>query len=101
MLAPKTGSTSQKLAELPSACSEQKIEVWSRSDEDGSTLLELVEYAWGSGLGWYVRKRVSLDAGQVEALRSLFAEPKPAAAPYRRSYPPVERDGNTVRLVFS
>jgi hypothetical protein len=100
MLASQTTATNQKLADLPSASSEQKIEVWCRTGEDGSALLELVEYAWGSGLGWYIQKRVSLDQGQVDALRSLFGEPKTAAPAYRRTYPPVEREGNTVRLVF-
>jgi hypothetical protein len=90
----------RKLGDLVGSSSQDKIEVWSRELEDGSGALELVEYSWGSGLGWYVQKRVRLDAGQVEALRAVLgAEPAPAPTP-SRPLPPVVRDGNTVRIVF-
>jgi hypothetical protein len=90
----------RKLGDLVGSSSQDKIEVWSRELEDGSGALELVEYSWGSGIGWYVQKLVRLDAGQVEALRAILGpETAPAPAP-KRPLPPVVRDGNTVRIVF-
>ena len=101
MLAPRIDEGQRLLGELPGASAQEKVEVWSRSAEEG-TLLELIEYRWGSGLGWYVQKRISLDSGQVEALRSLLvAESAPLAPPrLQRPLPPVVRDGNVVQLVF-
>ena len=88
------------LGELHSGSSQDKIEVWSREAEDGTGSLELVEYSWGSGIGWYVQKRVRLDAGQVEALKAVLGvDAAPAPAP-KRPLPPVVRDGNTVRILF-
>lgn len=90
------------LGELPSADSRTRVELWERTGEDGSTLLDLVEYSWGSGLGWYVQKRMTLDGAQAQALRSILA-PAVTAPPTPRLIqprPPVQRDGNVVRLVF-
>src|SRR5687768_6283648 len=90
----------RKLGDLVGSSSQDKIEVWSRELEDGSGGLELVEYSWGSGIGWYVQKHVRLDAGQVEALRAILGTAAaPAPAP-KRPLLPVVRDGNTVRIVF-
>ena len=95
-------AASEVLGELTSPSRPEKIEVSSRVAEDGSTLLELVEYSWGSGLGWYVQKRLTLDAAQVEALRSLLGtEQIELPAPtLRRSRPAVQQDGNVTRLLF-
>lgn len=108
MLATRTESGCCKIGELPSASGEEKIEVWSRAAEDGSELLELVEYAWGSGLGWYVRKRLTLDAAQVGALNALLGSRIPAApappAPGLRAHratPRVQAEENVIRLLFS
>jgi hypothetical protein len=102
MLAPRSETAPVKLGELPSASSQDKIEVWSRSTEEGASLLELVEYKWGSGLGWYVHKRVTLDAEQVRALQSLLGETAVfAAAATPRPRPQVVREDNVIRLVFS
>jgi hypothetical protein len=103
MLAPRVESGYHKLGELPGATGHDKVEIWERPGEDGSSLLELVEYAWGSGIGWYVQKRMTLDAGQMEALRALLAPAPETPTPPRlhRPTPPVERDGNVIRLVFS
>ena len=90
----------RKLGELSGSSSQDKIEVWSRETEDGSGALELVEYSWGSGIGWYVQKRVRLDAGQVEALRMLLGADAPPAPLPSRPVPPLVREGNTVRIVF-
>src|SRR5687768_6037489 len=103
MLAPRPEATHSKLGELPGSSEQDKIEVWSRTAEDGSSLLELVEYSWGSGLGWYVQKRLTLEGGQVAALRALLApEEQPLAAPrLRQPLPGVEREGNVIRLPFA
>jgi hypothetical protein len=102
MLVPRAENGYRKLGDLPGASSENKVEVWTRSAEDGSSLLELIEYSWGSGLGWYIQKRVVLDAGQVEALKALLGEQAPAAAAPRpkRPLPSVVREENVIRLVF-
>jgi hypothetical protein len=103
MLAPRSEPTSCKLGELPGASDRDKIEVWSRTGEDGTSLLELVEYSWGSGIGWYVQKRLTLEAGQVEALRALVGAAEPAL-PAPRLRPPTAaavREGNTIRLSFA
>lgn len=101
MLAPRSKAGCRKLGELPGRSRVDKIEVWERTEEDGSTLLELVEYAWGSGLGWYVQKRLTLDAGQTEALRALLGPPAAATPPRpRRPLPPVVREGNVLRVLF-
>jgi hypothetical protein len=102
MLAPGTRSGTAKLGELPAASPEDKIEVWERVADDGTAFLDLVEYSWGSGLGWYVRKRVSLEPSQVEALAGLLGVQRAAPTPSRptRPLPPVERDGNTLRIHF-
>jgi hypothetical protein len=102
MLVPRVENGYRKLGDLPGASSENKVEVWSRTAQDGSSLLELIEYSWGSGLGWYIQKRIVLDAGQVEALRALLGEEVAAAIAPRapRLRPSVVRDENVIRLVF-
>jgi hypothetical protein len=97
---PNARNEHQKLGELPGASSRDKIEVWTATDEDGSAALELVEYSWGSGIGWYVQKRVRLDAGQVEALKALLGTGLPAPPPPKRAVPPVVRHGNIIQLQF-
>jgi hypothetical protein len=90
----------RKLGDLDGSSSQDKIEVWTRAAEDGSTHLELVEYSWGSGIGWYVQKRMRLDPGQVEALKALLAQ-TPAEPPRpRRTLPPIVRHGSVIQLVF-
>jgi hypothetical protein len=102
MLVPRAENGYRKLGDLPGASSQSKIEVWARGAEDGTASLELVEYSWGSGLGWYVQKRVVLDAGQVEALKALLGEEavSPAAPRPKRPMPAVIREENVIRLVF-
>jgi hypothetical protein len=102
MLAPRPESAPVKLGELPSASSQDKVEVWSRTTDDGSPLLELIEYKWGSGLGWYVHKRVTLDSAQVQALQALLGDTSLfTAEPAPRPRPQVVREDNVIRLLFS
>ena len=103
MLAPQSDRGSYKLGELPGSSDESKIEVWSRHSDEEGELLELVEYSWGSGMGWYVQKRLTLDASQVDALRMLLGNGITATAPPRpkRLAPPVEQEGNVLRLMFA
>jgi len=103
MLLPRAGNEYRKLGDLESASPEEKIEVWSRSDEDGRTLLELVHLSWGGGIGWYVQKRLTLDEVQVDALRLLLGTGERSEAPVRRprEAPRVVREENVLRLVFS
>jgi hypothetical protein len=100
MLAPNPNLTFRALGELPAANSDTRVELITRTAEDGSSLLELVEYSWGTGLGWYVQKRMTLDATQVDALRTLLGSmpvepPKPAL-----DRPLVIREDNVIQLVF-
>lgn len=75
---------SRKLGELPGSSDTSKVEVWSHADAHGATELELVECSWATGLGWYVQRRLSLDAAQVEALRLLLpAVAEPQACPWK------------------
>jgi hypothetical protein len=92
----------RKLGDLPDASSQSKIEIWTRSGEEGTPVLELVEYSWGSGLGWYVQKRLRLDAGQVDALKALLTVSEPAAPRPQRLLPTVVRSesDNVIQLVF-
>jgi hypothetical protein len=101
MLNPRAEDGYEKLGELAAASTRRKVEVWSRTEADGSTSLELVECSWGSGVGWYVQKRVRLEASQVEALRSLLGTT--TASPPRRGRlrPTVVREEGAIRLLFS
>lgn len=92
----------RKLGDLPDASSQSKIEIWTRPGEDGTPILELVEYSWGSGLGWYVQKRLRLDAGQVDALKALLGASEPAAPRLQRPLPSIVRrdNDNVIQLVF-
>jgi len=106
MLAPHDIEGPRLLGELPATSGREKIEVWSRSEEDGTTVLELVEYRWGSGLGWYVQKRVALDPDQVRLLTGLLGTltPTEVAAPpaprLKRTVPAASREGNVIALRF-
>src|SRR5437868_1595716 len=98
---------SQLLGELHHDADSERVEVWLRRRGDGSPELELVQFLWGSGVGWYVHKSLVLDSQQAGALHALVgpvaSEPAPALAPSarpRRSLPPVEREGNVIRLKF-
>lgn len=101
-LAAPSSDEVRSLGEIPSATGETKIELQSRTGEDGEPRLELVEYSWGSGLGWYSRKRLVLDREQGAALAALLnAEFAPATVPAPpRRRPALEEDGNVVRLLF-
>ena len=101
MLNPRAEHGYEKLGELPAASTRHKVEVWSRSEEDGSTSLELVECSWGSGVGWYVQKRVRLDSAQVEALRTLMGAVPVTAPKVRRQLPTIVREEGAIRLLFS
>lgn len=108
MLAPRDENGVTLLGELPAVDGLEKVEVQSRTDADGNPVLELVEYRWGSGLGWYVQKRISLDRGQAEALRSILganaassAAPAPPAPRLKRPAPARTQDGNVIRLDFA
>jgi hypothetical protein len=95
--APATGQL--KLGDLPGPDDATKIEVVLRADEEGGTLVDLVECSWGSGIGWYAQKRVTLRAEQVEALRGLLGSSEPEPPRLRAQPPRVERDGNVLRLL--
>lgn len=101
MLNPRAEDGYEKLGELAGASTRHKVEVWRRAEEDGSTGLELVECSWGSGVGWYVQKRVRLDAAQVDALRLMMAAMPLAARRAHRSRPQVVREDGAIRLLFS
>jgi hypothetical protein len=118
MLLPRAGNEYRKLGDLESASPEEKIEVWSRSDEGGRLLLELVHLSWGGGIGWYVQKRLTLDEVQVDALRLLLGtgasgtgvdrstrstRSRRSEVPVRRTRetPRVVREENVLRLVFA
>jgi hypothetical protein len=92
----------RSVGEIPSASGETKVELQWRAGEDDQPRLELVEYSWGSGLGWYPRKRLTLDCEQGAALAALLsAEFAPASVPAPpRRRPALEEDGNVVRLLF-
>lgn len=101
--APRAASERQKVGELPSASNQSRVEVWTRTTEDGGSVLELVEYSWGSGVGWYPQKQMALDLQQAEALVNLLGSREhPPEAPRLRQRPArVEGEGNVIRLVFS
>lgn len=101
MLVPRAQDGYRKLGELPAAAGEDKIEVWTRTLEDGSTSLELVECSWGSGVGWYVQKRIRLDCVQVEALKALLGAHSAAATRPRRRLPTVVHEEGVIQLLFS
>jgi hypothetical protein len=92
----------RKLGDLPDAASQSKVEIWTRPGDDGAPVLELVEYSWGSGLGWYVQKRLRLDSGQVDALKTVLGINETAAPRPQRLMPAVVRNDsdNVIQLVF-
>jgi len=102
MLAPEPKGDWQSLGTLNGATRETKVEVRSRTAEDGSPVVELVEYSWGSGLGWYVQKRIALDGEQVQVLQSLLSTVAPAVETRQPvlSHPLAIREDNLIRLIF-
>ena len=75
---------------------QEKVEVWLRTQPDGAAVVELTEYSWGSGLGWFPQKTLTLDLAQAAALRGMLDRLDVSS---RR--PAAERDGNVIQLVFS
>jgi hypothetical protein len=72
MLALKPQSAEIFLGELPGETAEDKIEVTLRMRPDGSQELELTQLAWGTGVGWFVQKTMTLDGAQMQQLKSLL-----------------------------
>lgn len=101
MLSPRVEDGFEKLGELDAASARHKVEVWRRTEEDGTTSLELVECSWGSGVGWYVQKRVRLDTEQLEALKLILGKMAPAPPVRRRTLPTIVREDGAIRLLFS
>ena len=98
MLAPERIADRQKLGEVVATSEQTKIEVWSRPDTGG---VELIEYAWGAGLGWYVQKRMALDGGQTGLLQGLLgAACPPAPARPVIARPLAVREDNVIQLIF-
>lgn len=98
--APLPSLDEEVLGEAVNSEGDTKIEVLLRPGP-GSSTLELVEYSWGSGLGWYPRKRLTLDTEQAAALAAILQQPLTPAGPSKpRLRPLVERDGNVLRLLF-
>jgi hypothetical protein len=91
------------LGEVTNAAGDTKVEVVLRAAAGEEPLLELVEYSWGSGLGWYSRKRLTLDAAQGAALAGMLgAQFAPKEAPVRkRRRPAIRQEGNVVHLLFA
>jgi hypothetical protein len=115
----------QLLGELHSADEHQRVELWLRPGPGGGAELELRQFLWGSGVGWYAQKSLTLDPAQAAALPDLLppaaatASPLPSPPPATpavacqvvaggavaapaapRQRPRVERDGNAIRLRF-
>jgi hypothetical protein len=93
----------QSLGEVVNAAGDTKIELLLRSGGEGEPTLELVEYSWGSGLGWYPRKRLTLDTEQGAGLAALLGAPLSAALQPepKRHRPAMEQEGNVIRLLFA
>ncbi len=72
MLALKPQSAEIFLGELTGETAEDKIEVTLRMRPDGSQELELTQLAWGTGVGWFVQKTMTLDGAQMQQLKSLL-----------------------------
>lgn len=89
----------RRLGSVQDASGEQLIEVWSYTDESGADHVELVEHSWGSGLGWYPQKRLSLDAEQIQALRGLLDKVAPPPPP--ASAPRLQETGRVLYLPFA
>lgn len=100
MLAPDASQDFRRLGELPSEDARTRVELLSRAADDGSAVVDLVEYTWGTGLGWYVQKRLTLDATQVDALRTLLGATPNAASKPALTRPMVLREDNVIQLVF-
>lgn len=84
----------QLLAELVAADGRTKVELWLHPGD--APRLELVQYHWGSGVGWYVQQRLALDAEQAAGLAAALAGVSLASSPRPRA----EVDGNVIRLLF-
>jgi hypothetical protein len=98
---PRIEDGCRKLGELPGASDRDKVELWTRDLGDGAAALELVECSWGSGVGWYVQKRIRLDAAQVDALMALLAAGRDRLPRRRAPRPEVVHEEGAIRLLFS
>lgn len=101
-ITPSSQERSRSLGECGSATGETQVEVILREDETGETSVDLVEYSWGSGLGWCPRKRITLDLEQATALAAVLGEHfrKPEEPAPARPRPRVQEDGNVIQLLF-
>jgi hypothetical protein len=93
----------QSLGEIEDSGGHTKIELVQLPDDGSGTRLQLVEYSWGSGLGWYARKRLTLDAEQAAGLASMLAAAVAPTRPRDSSKQPAvvratEHEGNVIRL---
>lgn len=96
------------LGESVSADEQERVEVWLRSGEEGAPAVEVRQYHWGFGVGWYVQKTMTFDAAQAGAIAALLglagapapdSRLSPSLTPTRRRARAVA-EGNTVQLVF-
>lgn len=92
----------RSLGEATNAAGDTKVELLLRTEAGSDSRLELVEYSWGSGLGWYSRKRLTLDMEQGAALAAMLSAAFTPKAPLTRPRcrPAIEQEGDDIRLLF-
>ncbi len=86
MLALKPQAAEIFLGELPGADAEEKIVVTLRVRPDGAQELELKQLRWGTGVGWYPQKTMTLDGAQMQQLKMILTGVR-TPTPMRKTTP--------------
>lgn len=76
------------LGQLESENVEERIEVTARQTAEHLPMLEVRALRWGSGVGWYAQKTLTLTPGQASRLAQLLRRFSSAAQP-RRARPKI------------
>lgn len=61
---------------------------------EGKTKLELRLLGWGEGIGWYIQRRIQLDALQIRALKTMLGR---GASRVKSSIPKLKTTCNIVK----
>jgi len=94
MLARKPELDTRYLGTAEDASGQTRLEITSRVDQNGATRVELTQFAWGAGIGWYAQKTLALDEQQVGEILQVLGRT-------RRHMPRARPTDNVIVLPFA